>query len=93
MDRETGEGDFVDRIGAGDFDDRCGEFVGIAAMGTGGIVGVDDVIGTDGAVGSTGEVADGTGATVELGDLVPANGQICLEGSSKSVYIEQMLIW
>lgn len=91
VDREIGEGDFVDRIGAGDFDDRCGKFVGIAAMGTGGTIGFDDaigtgaVIGTGGTVGITGDEADGTGAVVVLGDLVAANGHICREGSSKSV--------
>ena len=83
VDREIGDGDLVDRIGAGDFDDRCGEFVGTITAGTGGTMGVDVITGVDGA--TTGEVAEGTGAVVVLGDLVAAKGQIWREGSSNSV--------
>jgi hypothetical protein len=77
VDRVTGDGDLVDRIGEGDFDDRCGVFVGIVTTGTGGTMGADGITGTDGAIGTTtGEVADGAGAVVVLGDFVAAKGQI-----------------
>jgi hypothetical protein len=85
VDREIGEGDFVDRIGAGDFVDRCGELVGTVATGTGGTTGVDGITGADVAIGTTGGVAVGAGARVVLGDLVFAKGQIWREGSSNSV--------
>ncbi len=86
VDREIGDGDFVDRIGAGDFDDRCGESVGILMVGASGAIGEGGVTGTDGVDGTTGGVADGPGAVEGvLGTFVAASGQICREGSSNSV--------